>query len=279
MTKFGRQLYKDEINSLKTVFGEYILYNDNLAVDHFDKNYLPPTNLFDADNAAHNRANREWDSIVDEHKQRRQKVKSFIFDLAESGFNVIVRPHPVYDSIFWHDSFRLHPRITTLYRGNVEPWIHASMAVVTTGCTTGLQALYANKPSFELPICDSSRAFSSKILPKCYSYKSLLPSSIAALDDSFNIARTKCEQRWHTSESTTSDMSDLISLSMDTLPHQHSFDWINQISPMTPMVPKWRNITTPEVVKRFSKIKKIIGAPDQLNISKVANSLYVIHYI
>ena len=112
-----------------TVFGEYILYNDNLAVDHFDKNYLP-YQFFDANNAAHDRANEEWESIVDEHKQRRLKVKSFIMDLADAGFNVIIRPHPVYDSIFWHESL-LTSTYHNLYRETLLR-IHASVAVITT---------------------------------------------------------------------------------------------------------------------------------------------------
>ena len=165
LNEFGKNLYAVDIDSIKNIFGDFILFNDNLAVDHFDKNYLPPTKLFSSSSRQESKATEEWSAICEEHRLRRDLVRDFILDLARKGVNIIVRPHPVYDSLYWHESFRLEPNIQTIYRGSVEPWIHASSAVVTTGCTTGLQALLADVPSYELPLPDLSRAFSSSVLP------------------------------------------------------------------------------------------------------------------
>ena len=133
-----------------------------------------------------------------------------------------MRPHPVYDSIFWHESFRLVSNIHTIYKGCVEPWIHASNAVITTGCTTGLQALLASKPSFELDIARSN-AFSSRILPLCSSASDLSSSSIADLSSTFNNAREKVQTRWRHNQSTTLELSELISSSLSSLSPQSTF--------------------------------------------------------
>ena len=183
------------LKSLRSrTFGDFVLFNDNLAVDHYDKSYVPPTRLFMSDTEQQSKALSEWNNIVNEHKSRRELVRDFLISLASSGLNIVVRPHPVYDSLFWHESFRLIPNIQTIYNGCVEPWIHASRAVVTTGCTTGLQALLASKPSFELDISKSNafRAISYLFVL----HRDLSIASISALNSTFNAARQKLQRRW-----------------------------------------------------------------------------------
>lgn len=184
LNNIGTSFYAPDIFSIKQLFGDFVLFNDNLAVDHFDKSYIPPTKLFNSDSTQQTRALAEWENIVVDHTSRRESVRDLLINLASSGLNIVVRPHPVYDSIFWHDSFRLIPNIQTIYQGSVEPWIHASRAVVTTGCTTGLQALLACKPSFELDL-GKSKAYSSNILPICTSESDLTFPSISDLSSTF----------------------------------------------------------------------------------------------
>ena len=35
LNDIGRSIYRPEIESIQTIFGSFILYNDNLAVDHY----------------------------------------------------------------------------------------------------------------------------------------------------------------------------------------------------------------------------------------------------
>ena len=233
LSSIGSTFYESEISSIKNLFGDFVLFNDNLAVDHYDKSYVPPTRLFMSDTEQQSKALSEWNNIVNEHKSRRELVRDFLISLASSGLNIVVRPHPVYDSLFWHESFRLIPNIQTIYNGCVEPWIHASRAVVTTGCTTGLQALLASKPSFELDI-SKSNAFSSNLLPICSSSSDLSIASISALNSTFNAARQKLQRRWRHQGSTTLEICDLISDSLSSLTPQSSFDWLSSIHRLTP---------------------------------------------
>ena len=178
LNSIGKSIYRKDIESLKLLFGDFVLFNDNLAVDHYIKNYTPPTHMFAIDSQQAKQARNEWSNLSSEHTSRRVRARDFILDLSRYGINIIVRPHPVYDPLFWHESFRLVPNITTIYKGSVEPWIHSASAVITTGCATGLQALLADKPSFELPISKSSKAYSSSLLPKCSSPSCFSPEEL-----------------------------------------------------------------------------------------------------
>ena len=275
LNNIGRAFYQRDVSAIKDIFGDFILFNDNLAVDHFDKSYVPPTKYFKSDVEQQSKALSEWDNIVNDHKSRREIVRDFIIKLAKSGLNVVVRPHPVYDSLFWHESFRLVSNIHTIYKGCVEPWIHASRAVVTTGCTTGLQALLASKPSFEIDIA-RSKAFSSRILPLCSSSSDLTPSSISELSSTFTIAREKLQTRWFHNQSTTLEMSELIFDSLSSLPPQSSFDWLPTIHRLSPQPPKWRGLTYDNVLDKQQRIQNILNLSSPVKCQKVSTALYAL---
>ena len=279
LTEIGTKYYNNEITGIKNLFGDYVLFNDNLAVDHFDKNYTHPMRMFNSDAEQRQRAEQEWLKITNEHTSRRDSVRDFILSVANQGFKVIVRPHPVYDSIYWHHSFRLHPNITTIYEGPVEPWIHASSAVFTSGCTTGIQAFLANRPSFELDIPGvKSEAFSSKILPKVKNVKELF-SSIRTYDERYSQKVNEIKQRWYFEGSTTSHMAELIDRSIKTLPNQSNLDELNTLPNLTPNPPKWRSINTNKINAKIELLREILKIPQKLKCKKVRNCLYIVYAI
>lgn len=275
LSSLGKNFYAEDISSIRRIFGDFILYNDNLAVDHYDKNYQPPTSRFKSDTQQQSKATNEWSDLVLNHTSRRILVRDFILSLAKSGLNIVVRPHPVYDPIFWHESFRLIPNIHTIYQHSVEPWIHASRAVITTGCTTGLQALLAHIPSFEMPVGKSS-AYSSKVLPVCSNSSSLTHESISQISHHFDLARQQSMNRWHHVGSTTQVMSDMILDSSVTLRPQKSFEFLNKFKSLAPDPPKWRNLSDGQVRDKFKKVVSVIQTDKPLKCMKVANSLYAV---
>ena len=276
LNDIGMQYFAEEVSSIKTLFGNFILFNDNLAVDHYDKSYKVPTKLFNSKPEQSKLADIEWSRITTEHSERRAHVKSAILRLADFGFNIVVRPHPVYDSIFWHESFRLHSRIQTIYSGNVEPWIHAADAVITTGCTTGLQALLAGKPSYELPV-GHSKAYSSSILPECRSPKNLLPHNMAQDLPRFRTALQQVQKRWSHGGSSTLKYAELIDSYSDKLSNRFLIEDLNNIRSLDPKPPKWRSLTTPYVNTKLETIKSILHLNSTLKVSKVAKCLYCVH--
>lgn len=67
---------------------------------------------------------------------------------ALKNVHFIVRPHPAEDLYFYRDIFDEYPNVTVSREGSVSKWIANSNAVVHTGCTTGLEATLASKPTF-----------------------------------------------------------------------------------------------------------------------------------
>lgn len=276
LSELGKNIYSQEVESLKTIFGDFVLYNDNLAVDHYDQSYKPPTHLYDTKVGQFQKASDEWSRVSTEHISRRDKVRDYLLNLSRFGINIVIRPHPVYDPLFWHESFRLNPNIQTIYKGPVEPWIHASTAVITTGCTTGLQALLADTPSFELPVTDTSQAFSSRILPKCTSPSDLNDSNLSLVQQNLPSLRRELSKRWFHSNSTTELMAELIIDSIKGLPSRTNFSWLSQIQRQQPTVPKWRGLLTHQVHKRFQIFIKILQLNPSLKCKKVTNGLYIV---
>ena len=63
LNDIGRSIYRPEIESIQTIFGSFVLYNDNLAVDRYTKQYTPPLNLYNASPNDFVRAKSEWDNL------------------------------------------------------------------------------------------------------------------------------------------------------------------------------------------------------------------------
>lgn len=276
LNKIGKDVYAQEVQSLRMIFGDFILYNDNLAVDHYDPHYKPPTHLYSSKEGQFRKASDEWARVTKEHIARRDRVRDCLLNLSRFGINIVVRPHPVYDPLFWHESFRLIHNIQTIYKGPVEPWIHASKAVITTGCTTGLQALLADKPSFELPVTESSKAFSSNILPKFSSPSDLNASSLSLVQKSLPHLRKQLSKRWFHSNSTTELMAELITDSIHCLPSRTDFSWLSCIQRQQPTVPKWRELLTHQVQSRLHAFTNILQLNPSLRCKKVTTGLYIV---
>lgn len=275
LNDIGRSIYQPEINSIKTIFGNFILYNDNLAVDHYTKKYTPPLSLYNASPNDFSRAKSEWDNLEKNHTSRRMKVQKFLLDLANRGYSIIIRPHPVFDPLFWYESFRLHPRVQIIYKGSVEPWIHSASSVITTGCTTGLQALLADRPSFEIDLGEECRAFSSQILPKCNSSFSFYDTNHIDYP-SFAKAKQQLYDRWIYGNSSTQLISKLILESSQGLNDVSNIEFLSNIKRLNIAPPKWRDLTTNDVINRFKRIIEVLNLDSSLKCKKVTNGLYLI---
>jgi len=276
LTSFGRSLYSTQISGIKALFGDFVLFNDNLAVDHYEKSYIPPYSKFNASSSAKTEAHQEWNNIVSFHKKRREIVRKHLIEIANSGQNIVVRPHPVYDPSYWYSAFCNHPNVHVIYQGCVEPWIHASSAVLTTGCTTGLQALLAKSASFELYTGKSS-AFSSKILPRYQCPSDLSSQSISRMSQYFSDARNKSQDRWYHDGSSTKLFSKLIDDALLSLRVQKSLDWINNVQHLAPSFPKWRDLNSKTSKSRFNDIRFLLEPSLDLKFAKIANALYAVY--
>ena len=58
------------------------------------------------------------------------------------NINLIIKPHPLDESIFQEKKLRNN---TNLYRGNLKQILHKAELIISTGSTSGLEALTLNK--------------------------------------------------------------------------------------------------------------------------------------
>ena len=62
----------------------------------------------------------------------------------------MLRPHPTEDPAFWIKLSKSIPELTVIVGSSAIPWMLASDIVVTTGCTTAVEAMLLGKPSVRL---------------------------------------------------------------------------------------------------------------------------------
>lgn len=77
-----------------------------------------------------------------------QQYLSAIKNLSRSfpNLNFIVRTHPSESEIVYNDAFRNLKNVYVVKEGNVVEWIIAAKGVIHYDCTTGMEALLAEKP-------------------------------------------------------------------------------------------------------------------------------------
>lgn len=149
LNHIGRQFYEPLVRSLKQVFGNFILVSDNFALERLGYHGMA---RIAEDQATQSRLQAEYELWEQQARIRRKHftalLRHAVKKLPDQQF--IIRPHPRSHPRWWHEHFGTFRNVQVINRHAVEPWIHASRAVVSMGCTTGLQALVAGKPVLEL---------------------------------------------------------------------------------------------------------------------------------
>jgi len=241
LNSLGRDFYSTKIAAIKEIFGNFALFNDNIGVDHFDSNYQHPRSFFSVDDQQLDSASKEYKILSSQRIEKRNLVAEYLVSFVKRGFPLIIRPHPVYDSIFWHNIFRKYRNATVIYRENVEPWIHASSFTITAGCTTGLQAALAHKPSFNIP-SKYDHPFNSKVLPPLDITKSI-PRQISNCKADMSAINLRM---FHECESSTEKISQLLHAEAQFLNKPDLSLLVNCLNtvknPFAPSAPKWSDL-------------------------------------
>jgi surface carbohydrate biosynthesis protein len=63
-----------------------------------------------------------------------------------SGYDIILRPHPAENVEAWKIFLEGIPRVYVVQEGSVIPWINNSFALIHNGCTTAIEATVLGKP-------------------------------------------------------------------------------------------------------------------------------------
>lgn len=68
------------------------------------------------------------------------------FSKSNSDYDIVLRPHPNESIQSWKVFLKGIPNVHIIREGSVTPWVNRSFAVMHNGCTTGLEAVFSEKP-------------------------------------------------------------------------------------------------------------------------------------
>lgn len=144
-----REYFNPEVEKILKQYGNYILINTNFGqVNHFiksvGKNEVQRDSRYDKDNK------QQFMSKRYQHKSNLfNHFKKMVISLARAfpELNIIIRPHPSESLAYWNGHTNDIKNIHINNTGNVIPWIMASRALISNGCTTSIEAYILQKPN------------------------------------------------------------------------------------------------------------------------------------
>lgn len=150
----GHEIYKKEIQNIKSKFGSYIFFPTNFATYNSflgERRYNKHL-----ENFSYYRDTGFQDLIDREQRKYEMQMMNFVTEsvaeiCTKLKKSVIIRPHPGEDVNTWRKIRNKMPseirqKLHVLREGDVTPWILAADLVVQRGCTTGLEAILSHVP-------------------------------------------------------------------------------------------------------------------------------------
>jgi surface carbohydrate biosynthesis protein len=134
-------LYQDKVQEIKKKYGNFILFNTNMGFGNnirgtqfVERNY--------GDRFTDIRKNIAFDELkLEAYIELIQKFSE------ECSSNIIIRPHPEEDKVFYKKIFGNNSKIHIAYEGSVIPWLLAADLLIHPDCTTGIESLFLGRKS------------------------------------------------------------------------------------------------------------------------------------
>ncbi len=148
------EYFREEINSIKNKYGEFILINNNfwpLYQESGNQSFFSGNKYSVIEGAFYHPSLSKRLNLFSSWKNMTFMIGSYI-ELAHylsdkfKNLNIIIRPHPDENLEFYKYVTRDIENIQINDLDNINPLIHSSKLVIHNRCTTGLQAYMSNKP-------------------------------------------------------------------------------------------------------------------------------------
>lgn len=182
--------YKQEADALSLIYGDYILFNDahllpetNTSPGQIDLD-IPKAWKADKDYLSAYQIWRDEQTLYNRKFVPRAAQLLNAYALKYPNKNIIVRPHPNNTASLWSNALKPSPNIHIINIMAVEPWILSADLVLTDGCTTGIQALCANKRCASIDIVQRAEGHRS-------TFKELARFHVSKPDDIDALANIK----------------------------------------------------------------------------------------
>lgn len=145
--KNWKSIYLDEIDQIKSKYGNYILVNTNLSIAN---NNFGLSDIFST-RFGYNYDHSESSRLVVKRWNHTNTILGnivlLIHELASifTDMSIIVRSHPGENNFFYETVFKGLDNVFVVHEGSVAPWILGSKVVIHDGCTTAIESYFANK--------------------------------------------------------------------------------------------------------------------------------------
>ena len=142
----GRKYFEDITNSIKNMFGNYILISDNFGATKAFGHNSPISISRDIGQVASKDKAKKIESryleAIEEINDSKKAFINIINDVVEKfpDITFIFRPHPLADCSQWYESLIKARNLIILMRDSIEPYIFGSLCMIHAGCTTGVQS-------------------------------------------------------------------------------------------------------------------------------------------
>lgn len=174
-----RGIYREEAERLRSIYGDYILFNTNFAAVN---------NVIGAEHAFidSKRRGKIVTAEDEEHywkffEHRRaifEKMKELVAAVsrAHPDRQIVVRPHPSENHDTWRRVADGLDNVDVVYEGTVIPWLLGAAAVIHNGCTTAVEAYMLETPTIAYrPVIEHGLEFE---LPNKVSVEACSPSEV-----------------------------------------------------------------------------------------------------
>ncbi len=143
-------LFKSSYEKFQKTYGKYVLINTNFGCANFNRyyktKYLDFVEKFGRIKSEEDY--RFYSERSDYYKQLFKYYRDMIKELSKKfpDLNFILRPHPSEDLENWEKALKGLRNTKVIYKDNVVNWIYGALAVIHTGCTTGIESWALKKP-------------------------------------------------------------------------------------------------------------------------------------
>jgi len=140
---------------LNNIWGRYVLINTNFSAGNFSRHYGCTYIEHREHNILANRGrslfNNERQLLLKKEKYYKKLFKQYKemllnISLKFPELKFILRPHPSEDHENWEEALEGLKNVHVIFEGSSVEWIQGALAVIHTGCTTGIESWALKKP-------------------------------------------------------------------------------------------------------------------------------------
>ena len=150
-----KPFYESAREKIKKTWGSYFLINTRFQAGNFSRNYGCNYLEYQENSSIKNRGRslleEERYFFLERGKYYKKKFDQYsemltMLSLRYPDLNFILRPHPSEDHENWKEALKGLKNVHVIFEGSAIDWINGALAVIHTGCTTGIESWALQKP-------------------------------------------------------------------------------------------------------------------------------------